>query len=968
MKKGIAVIVITILYTSFLLEPPAETISLAQPGGGQYTIYINVTLNSTPISGATVVVTNTANGDNDITQKDGGTIIDYGNGWYGINLANKISWQYGDLVLIEAYYSKYYGSNTTILTKEGMEYGDIVYVTLALSQNYTLTYSVNPPGSGNITLDPPGGVYPAGTIVTATAYANAGYNFSHWSGDASGTNATINILMNENKSIIANFNALPNKPSKPIGPSSGYTNTSYTFETSTTDPDGDDLYYLFDWGDGSNSGWIGPYSSGSTASASHSWNEPGTYEVKVKAKDVLGLQSEWSDSITVTMGNHAPNKPSEPSGPTSGYTNISYTFETSAMDEDGDRIKYGWDWNNDGVVDEWTTWYNSGDTCSISHSWNEPGTYEIKVKAKDEYGATSDWSNATTIDIRENDTIPPDISLEVGTPSFNNWISSTTPIYINASDAHDYTIHYRVWNGSWQGWQTGLLNNNIILHIQDEGLHYIEYYATDSLNNTSPLSNATFYVDNSPPIITKEYSSPSIGVEINNEEVHIVRNNTLIYLNATDLPEGSSVGIYKIFWSFDGINWSNETFDASNTAYLTVTLNNLEEGLHSFYYYATDMLNQQSQIFLQKFIIDNSPPTSRVADIIPWEIKETPFNIIIVDVRDNGYDGGAGVCKVEVYYNYSNDNFTSSWTGWILYDTYYVPWALRNDVPNWTLSFDAPYGSGWYRFKSIAYDCLSNVEQLLGYDAWCRINFSVYIEIGEPKYIDEMDRMWISPSTPIYINDTYDIYYRIYNNGSWMPLPGSGAGIENKYYEYNGFFNLSMHNCKDGKCIIEFYRNGSDIKNVTLYMDSSPPSTLISSLFFISPPLILSCNASDEGSGIKYVEFYYQYSYDNITWSNWTPLSVDDSFPYKFNFSLTDAGFYRIATIGIDNVENMEVLIIKDIVRIFYPDINEDGEINIQDLVILAKNFNGDDAYFDINGDRDIDTIDASIFLELWWK
>ncbi|RKX98263.1 MAG: hypothetical protein DRP55_08335 [Spirochaetes bacterium] len=61
----------------------------------------------------------------------------------------------------------------------------------------------------------------------------------------------------------------------------------------TTYPDGDSVYYLFDWGDGSDSGWRGPYTSLTTAFATHLWSSPGTYYVKVKAKDEQGAVSRW---------------------------------------------------------------------------------------------------------------------------------------------------------------------------------------------------------------------------------------------------------------------------------------------------------------------------------------------------------------------------------------------------------------------------------------------------------------------------------------------------------------------------------------------------------------------------------------------------------------------------------------------------------------------------------------------------
>ena len=67
------------------------------------------------------------------------------------------------------------------------------------------------------------------------------------------------------------------------------------------DSEEDDLYYWFEWGDGTNSGWIGPFASGQTACTNHTWNKKGFYEIRVKAKNYHELQSEWSDPLSVTM-------------------------------------------------------------------------------------------------------------------------------------------------------------------------------------------------------------------------------------------------------------------------------------------------------------------------------------------------------------------------------------------------------------------------------------------------------------------------------------------------------------------------------------------------------------------------------------------------------------------------------------------------------------------------------------------
>ena len=93
----------------------------------------------------------------------------------------------------------------------------------------------------------------------------------------------------------------PATPDAPEGPESGNVNDEHTYTASTTDPNGDEIYYLFSWGDGEYSGWVGPYKSGETGSAKHKWAEKGTYEIMVKAKDEHGVQSEWSDPLIVSM-------------------------------------------------------------------------------------------------------------------------------------------------------------------------------------------------------------------------------------------------------------------------------------------------------------------------------------------------------------------------------------------------------------------------------------------------------------------------------------------------------------------------------------------------------------------------------------------------------------------------------------------------------------------------------------------
>ena len=66
----------------------------------------------------------------------------------------------------------------------------------------TLTTSAT---NGSITLNPPGGIYNTGTVVTVTATPSNGYMFGSWSGDLTGSTNPATITMNGNKSVMANF-------------------------------------------------------------------------------------------------------------------------------------------------------------------------------------------------------------------------------------------------------------------------------------------------------------------------------------------------------------------------------------------------------------------------------------------------------------------------------------------------------------------------------------------------------------------------------------------------------------------------------------------------------------------------------------------------------------------------------------------------------------------------------------------
>ncbi len=67
------------------------------------------------------------------------------------------------------------------------------------------TLSVSVTGSGTVSRSPNQATYPAGTVVTLSATAGAGFRFVNWSGDLAGVANPVTITMNANRSVVANF-------------------------------------------------------------------------------------------------------------------------------------------------------------------------------------------------------------------------------------------------------------------------------------------------------------------------------------------------------------------------------------------------------------------------------------------------------------------------------------------------------------------------------------------------------------------------------------------------------------------------------------------------------------------------------------------------------------------------------------------------------------------------------------------
>jgi parallel beta-helix repeat protein len=87
-------------------------------------------------------------------------------------------------------------------------------------------------------------------------------------------------------------------------------------------------------------------------------------------------------------------------GPTTGLINGNYTFCITATDPNEFNLYSKWDWG-DGNITDWLGPYSSGETVCASHIWPHKGTYDVKVKLKNENDHESSWSDPHVITIYE---------------------------------------------------------------------------------------------------------------------------------------------------------------------------------------------------------------------------------------------------------------------------------------------------------------------------------------------------------------------------------------------------------------------------------------------------------------------------------------------------------------------------------------------------------------------------------------
>lgn len=106
-------------------------------------------------------------------------------------------------------------------------------------------------------------------------------------------------------------------------------------------------------------------------------------------------------SLQIAATSQPPDKPNPPIGPSKGKIKISHEFTAITNDPNNDKVFYLFDWGDD-KLNNWNGPFDSGELCRVNHTWEKQGIYQVKVKAKDEHGVHSEWSESIGVSMPKN--------------------------------------------------------------------------------------------------------------------------------------------------------------------------------------------------------------------------------------------------------------------------------------------------------------------------------------------------------------------------------------------------------------------------------------------------------------------------------------------------------------------------------------------------------------------------------------
>jgi PKD repeat protein len=177
--------------------------------------------------------------------------------------------------------------------------------------------------------------------------------------------------------------------------------------------------------DGSISGYVWNFGDGATANGqqvSHSYGQPGLYQVTLTVSDNGGLNGSSAFTVKITEKSKTPPV-AVISGPNGGMVNDQLAFAgTQSSDTDGQIVSYAWN-------------FGDGATAvgsSVNHSYAQFGAYQVTLTVTDNDGLTAQATHTVQVDEPVQLQLPPVVA-------FTTPVSGTVgqSLSFDASGSHD---------------------------------------------------------------------------------------------------------------------------------------------------------------------------------------------------------------------------------------------------------------------------------------------------------------------------------------------------------------------------------------------------------------------------------------------------------------------------------------------------------------------------------------------------
>ncbi len=225
---------------------------------------------------------------------------------------------------------------------------------------------------------------PDGTIVSyawnfGDGTTATGKTTSHTYGSAKTWTVTLTVTDNAGATGTTSSPVTVTAPKANQPPVAAFTSSSTGLAVSvngstSSDPDGTITAYAWDFGDGA---------TATGATASHTYQSAGTYQVTLKVTDDKGA----TNSVTKPVTTQTPANQPPVAAFTATTAGLAASFDGSTSTDDGTIASYAWSFG-DG---------STGTGKTISHTYPSAGTYPVKLTVTDNNGSTGSVTNNVTV-------------------------------------------------------------------------------------------------------------------------------------------------------------------------------------------------------------------------------------------------------------------------------------------------------------------------------------------------------------------------------------------------------------------------------------------------------------------------------------------------------------------------------------------------------------------------------------------